>query len=207
MTNEITNAIRGTRQAEIMGLTMSPRPRLDTGHKKGRKPSSDECTNLWADPIFAGAEQFIGRWLPRGSELGLLANPASFEFDATVMEEDVNALFGKKIYAASVRLYGDAGTALPVKNWKVVPGGQNILPSAALGWAAGGEVPVATGDDSQGDRSAEPFFEVIGKLKPREGVVLLDGRSGKVSFRLAPEPLLPRWTRELWQLLQKRYQI
>jgi putative peptide zinc metalloprotease protein len=82
-----------------------------------------------------------------------------------------------------------------------------MLPSAALGWAAGGEVPVTTDEDSQGNKSAEPFFEVIGKLKSPDGARLLDGRSGKVSFRLAPEPLLPRWTRSLWQLLQKRYQI
>lgn len=159
---------------------------------------------VWVAP---GIDEFIGRWLPRGTGLGLLANPAAFEFDAIVMEEDANALFAKKIYGANVRLYGDAGTKLPVTTWQVVPGGQNMLPSAALGWAAGGEVPVTTDEDSQGNKSAEPFFEVIGKLKSPDGARLLDGRSGKVSFRLAPEPLLPRWTRSLWQLLQKRYQI
>jgi putative peptide zinc metalloprotease protein len=159
---------------------------------------------VWVAP---GIDEFIGRWLPRGTGLGLLANPAAFEFDAIVMEEDANALFAKKIYGGNVRLYGDAGTKLPVTAWQVVPGGQNMLPSAALGWAAGGEVPVTTEEDSQGNKSAEPFFEVIGKLKSPEGTRLLDGQSGKVSFRLAPEPLLPRWTRSLWQLLQKRYQI
>jgi putative peptide zinc metalloprotease protein len=159
---------------------------------------------VWVAP---GIDEFIGRWLPRGTGLGLLANPAAFEFDAIVMEEDANALFAKKIYGANVRLYGDAGTKLPLTAWQVVPSGQNMLPSAALGWAAGGEVPVTTDEDSQGNKSAEPFFEVIGKLKSPDGARLLDGRSGKVSFRLAPEPLLPRWTRSLWQLLQKRYQI
>ena len=123
------------------------------------------------------------------------------------MEEDVNALFAKRIYGANVRFYGNAGTRIPLVDWHVVPGGQNMLPSAALGWAAGGEVPVSADDNSQGDKSAEPFFEVIGTVKSPNGVQLLDGRSGKVSFRLAPEPLLPRWTRALWQLLQKRYQI
>ena len=159
---------------------------------------------VWVAP---GIDEFIGRWLPRGTGLGLLANPAAFEFDAIVMEEDANALFAKKIHGGNVRLYGDAGTKLPVTAWQVVPGGQNMLPSAALGWAAGGEVPVTTEEDSQGNKSAEPFFEVIGKLNSPEGARLLDGQSGKVSFRLAPEPLLPRWTRSLWQLLQKRYQI
>jgi hypothetical protein len=38
-------------------------------------------------------------------------------------------------------------------------------------------------------------------------LALLDGRSGKIRFDLEPEPLLPRWMRRLWQLLQKRYQL
>jgi putative peptide zinc metalloprotease protein len=159
---------------------------------------------VWVAP---GIEDYAGRWLPRGAEVGLLANPAAFEFAATVMEEDVNALFAKKISGASVRLHGDAGEKLPVTHWRVIPGGQQILPSAALGWNAGGEVPVALEGNSQGNKSAEPFFEVLGDLRSSNGVVLLDGRSGKISFKLEPEPLLPRWTRSLWQLLQKRYEI
>jgi len=106
-----------------------------------------------------------------------------------------------------VRLYGDAGSKLPVAHWRVIPGGQHVLPSAALGWSAGGEVPVALEENSQGNKSAEPFFEVLGDLDSSNGVKLLDGRSGKISFKLEPQPLLPRWTRSLWQLLQKRYQI
>ena len=172
----------------------------DSNHLTVRAPHE----GVWVAP---GIEEYIGRWLPRGTDLGLLANPASFEFHATVMEEDVNALFAKKIYDANVRLYGDGRTKLPVTDWRVVPGGQNILPSPALGWAGGGEVPVATDGDGQEGKSAEPFFEVVGKINSRDGVVLLDGRSGKISFKLAPEPLLPRWTRGLWQLFQKRYQI
>ena len=165
---------------------------------------------LWVAPDLA---ELPGRWLPRGTDLGLLANPAAFEFEATVTEDDARNLFARKIYNATVRLWGNAGTKLPVANWRVIPGGQSVLPSAALGWAAGGEIPVSTdnpgqqGQADQGNVSAEPFFEVIGRVNPENGVPLLDGRSGKISFKLAPEPLLPRWIRSLWQLLQKRYQI
>jgi len=159
---------------------------------------------VWVAP---GIEDYVGRWLPRGTDLGLLANPAAFEFAATVREEDAKALFGRKISRASVRLYGDAGEKLPVARWRVVPGGQQILPSAALGWSGGGEVPVALEGNAQGNKSVEPFFEVLGGLDARDGVALLDGRSGKISFKLEPQPLLPRWIRSLWQLLQKRYQI
>jgi putative peptide zinc metalloprotease protein len=173
---------------------------LDQEHLTVRAPHN----GLWVSP---GIDQFAGRWLQHGTGLGLLANPSSFEFHATVMEEDVHGLFAKKIYGANARLYGNAGEKLRVTDWRVVPGGQNMLPSPALGWAAGGEVPVSTDENSRGNESAEPFFEVIGKVEPQDGVGLLDGRSGKISFKLAAEPLLPRWTRSLWQLLQKRYQI
>jgi putative peptide zinc metalloprotease protein len=139
--------------------------------------------------------------------LGLLANPAAFEFVSTVREADANALFASDIRRADVRLYGQAGWDLPVTAWKVVPGGQQVLPSAALGWAAGGEVPVETENNAQGNKAVEPFFEVRGTMSTRPEVELLDGRSGQIRFKLAPEPLLPRWLRSLWQLLQKRYQI
>jgi hypothetical protein len=66
---------------------------------------------------------------------------------------------------------------------------------------------VASDDNGQGNKSAEPFFEVVGRLDPNRDVALLDGRSGRISFQLPAEPLLPRWVRSLWQLLQKRYEI
>jgi putative peptide zinc metalloprotease protein len=156
--------------------------------------------------IASGIEEFIGRWLPKGSPLGLLANPASFEFSATVMQEDVDALFGGVIPDGEVRLFSAVGKVLPVSHLRAIPGEQRNLPSPALGWASGGDVPVAL-DDTRGNRAAEPFFEVIGRLPVAPEVVLMDGQSGKVRFNLPAEPLLPRWIRRLRQLIQKRYQM
>jgi putative peptide zinc metalloprotease protein len=158
---------------------------------------------FWVAP---GIEGYSGRWLSRGSDLGVLVNPQSFEFTATVMQEDVEALFARGIRSASVRLNGDAATPIAITEWRVIPGEQNVLPSAALGWKGGGEVPVSVTDDNAG-KTVEPFFAVLGKVASQTDVMLLDGRSGKIRFALAPEPLLPRWSRRLWQLLQKRYQI
>jgi len=161
-------------------------------------------SGVWVSPQM---EERVGSWLERGGDMGLVLNPASYQFVATVMEEDVNGLFGRNIHGADVRLYGEAGVDLPVATWKVIPGAQQVLPSAALGWAAGGEVPVTTENNSQGDKAVEPFFEVRGDLAAQKGITLLDGRSGKIRFQLANEPLLPRWIRRLWQVLQKRYEI
>jgi putative peptide zinc metalloprotease protein len=86
----------------------------------------------------------------------------------------------------------------------VVPAENRNLPSAALGWSGGGEVPTARNDPHG---AAEPFFQVRTTVQPETGTALLHGRSGKVRFDLDSQPLLPRWIRKLRQVLQKRYQL
>jgi putative peptide zinc metalloprotease protein len=158
---------------------------------------------MWVAPEL---KDTVGRWLPRGTRLGLLVNASAFQFTATVPQKDADALFARQLLSAEVRLLGQVRAAVPVRRWEVIPGGQRVLPSAALGWHAGGEMPVAA-DDSQGVKSTEPFFEVHAELPFDERVALLHGRSGKIRFEQAWEPLLPRWIRNLRQLLQKRYQM
>jgi putative peptide zinc metalloprotease protein len=171
----------------------------DMAHLTVRAPHD----GVWTAP---GVEDYTGRWLLRGSNLGIVVNPTAFEFVATVLQDDVDALFARSIRGATVRLAGEAETPLKLTQWRVVPGDQRALPSAALGWAGGGDVPVAT-DDNSGSKALEPFFEVVGPLQAEAKTELLDGRSGKVRFELPPEPLLPRWLRRVWQTLQKRYQV
>lgn len=158
---------------------------------------------LWIAPELKEA---VGRWLPRGTPLGLLVNASSFQFTATVQQEQAEALFARKLSGAEVRLHGQVGEVIHTRQWQVIPGSQRTLPSPALGWQGGGEMPVAS-DDPHGVKSAEPFFEVRVELPGDERVLLLHGRSGKVRFEQEWEPLLPRWIRSLQQLLQKRYQL
>jgi putative peptide zinc metalloprotease protein len=160
-----------------------------------------EHPGIWVAP---GVEEYIGRWLARGTSLGLLVNPESFEFSATVLQTDVDALFARRIPGAQIRLYGQAGKAIDVAKWKVLAGGRQVLPTPALGWAAGGEVPVAL-NDNDGRKATEPFFEVQAEIPDATAAALLHGRTGKIRFDLEPEPVLPRMVRRLWQLLQKRY--
>jgi len=197
----------GTNSADIAPLTEL----RDSVTSQLKKYSVDQANlvvraphdGVWVAP---GIEDYVGRQVNRGSDLGLLVNPAAFEFVASVRQEDVNGLFGRDIRHAAVRLNGDAGTLIPVSAWRVIPGEQRMLPSAALGWKGGGDIPVAA-DDTSSSKTVEPFFEVVGKLDKSRQAPVLDGRSGKIRFALPPEPLLPRWTRDLWQLLQKRYQM
>jgi putative peptide zinc metalloprotease protein len=158
---------------------------------------------LWVAPE---TKDYLGRWIPRGTRLGLLINPKSYQFTSAVKQEDAERLFGRELRAAEVRLYGEVGKVIKAGRWKVVPGGQWVLPTPALGWHGGGEIAVRQ-DDASGTKTTEPFFEVHVEVPSEVPAHLLHGRSGKVRFTQNPEPLLPRWIRSLRQLIQKRYQL
>jgi putative peptide zinc metalloprotease protein len=158
---------------------------------------------IWVAP---DAQDSIGRWTTRGTEIGIVIDPSSFEFLAPVAQVDGDALFGRRLLGAEVRLFGQGDARVPIDRWTVIPAERRRLPSAALGWAAAGEIPVSA-SDPKGVTSREPFFEVRGEVNVAAAdAALLHGRSGKIRFDLAPEPLLPRWIRRIRQLVQQRYQ-
>jgi putative peptide zinc metalloprotease protein len=151
-------------------------------------------------------DRLSGAWFPRGTALGQVINAGSFYFSAIVSEKDASRLFTREIRLAQVRLRGQAGITLPVTEQKIIPAEHEVLPSPALGWHGGGEVPVELTDPS-GVRATEPFFELRATIQPNSGAAILHGRSGKIRFQLAPEPLLRQWMRKLRQLLQKQYGV
>jgi putative peptide zinc metalloprotease protein len=158
---------------------------------------------IWVAPQ---VKDMVGRWLQRGTTFGLIVDPSGFDFVATVPQEDVDRLFAGTIPAAEVRLKGQAQIPLKAGQLRVIPSEQRNLPSPALGWAGGGEVPTSR-KDPQGTQAAEPFFEVRTPITSTGDAAVLHGRGGKIRFDLEPEPLLPRGIRRLRQLLQKRYQL
>jgi putative peptide zinc metalloprotease protein len=158
---------------------------------------------VWVAPAI---EEGVGRWLAKGTPLGLVVDPASFEFVATVLQEDVDRLFTQGIRGAEIRLHGQADAVVAASNLRKIPAEKRNLPSPALGWAGGGEVPVSS-QDPDGQRAAEPFFEVHADMLAHPAVALVHGRAGKIRFDLPAEPLMPRIVRRFQQLLQKRYQI
>lgn len=184
---------------------------LDAADQALRKLEADKAgltvratqTGIWGG---RDLEMLAGSWLAKGAPLGLLVNPSGFRFEAIVRQEDVDRLFTQEFPGAEVRLHGQSGQVLQVSELEIIPGDRRNLPSAALGWLAGG--PVATSpNDPDGTEAAEPFFEVHAKVLEPASAVLLHGRAGKIRFDLPGEPLLPLWIRSLRQLLQQRYQL
>lgn len=157
----------------------------------------------WIAPRLAEAP---GAWIERGQAVGQVINGRVTRFVAVVSQTDAARLFEGSSRPAEVRLPGDAGMVLPVTRQMIIPADRSTLPAPALGWRAGGSVPVSS-DDQSGTKAAEPFFEVRAVLDAPSGAAALQGRSGWMRYRLPPEPLFTQAYRSFRQLLQKRYNL
>lgn len=165
-----------------------------------------------------GRDNWVGTWLQRGVKLGeVVGEGTDWEFYAVIDQDHASELFGAARDRAELRFAGTAGTDVVVRSWRVVPGRQNVLPSAALGWTGGGPIKVRP-DDPNGVRADEPFFLVVGQIDGAKTAgsalaasggagPLWQGRVGVLRFDLPWSPLLVQWARQLRQLLQQRYQI
>ena len=159
-------------------------------------------SGTWVGPR---ADELMGRWLTRGTALGNIIGSARFEFLAVVPQADSSRLFAHETEAshATVRLHGQAETALPVSGLVGIQAEQSRLPSAALAQNAGGEIALAR-DAGREPIAAESFFEVRAGIEPQPGALLYQGLTGRISFPLPAEPLGLQWLRALRQVFQKR---
>ena len=160
-------------------------------------------SGVWVAP---GIEDLVGSWHERGQPIGQIVNQSAFYFSAIISQKEASRLFTDEIRDSEVKMYGQAGETLTVVEQTVIPADQQNLPSAAIGWAGGGEVAVDLQDQS-GTKAVEPFFEVRSAVVGSEDMVMLHGKGGRIRFDLPPEPLLRQWVRKLRQLLQQRYGI
>ncbi len=158
---------------------------------------------LW---VSARARDLLGELVGRGRLVGQVIQPAAFEFVAVVSQDDSARLFAHANAPAEIRLPGQAGRVIAVSQVQLVPGRQSYLPSAALGWNAGGPVKVQPGD-ADGLTTAEPYFKAIAQVSAAGEAALLHGQTGFIRFTTGTEPLLLQGWRRFRQMLQQRYQI
>lgn len=162
---------------------------------------------VWHSPR---EDEFSGLWVGRGAGLGeVVGKGKGWEFLAVVPQTFAADLFGGKLARAGLRFAGAAGREVRVSDWKVVPGRQDLLPSIALGWPAQGPVRVVQ-DDTQGRRTAEPFFLVVARVDAAESGLkglLWHERTGVIRFERPWRPLAWQWARSFRQMIQQRYQI
>lgn len=151
--------------------------------------------------------QGLGRWFARGAAMGVIVDESRHRFVA-ILPQVATHVFKGEIELAEVRLGGEDGNNLMLRDVSVMPFEQGVLPSRALGFAGGGDIAVQPGDPS-GLMAAEPFFRIHASFDAAqaEEVTLAHGRLGVMRLTLTPKPLLEQWERSLRQLLQRRFRV
>ena len=146
----------------------------------------------------------IGSWMPHGTPLGQVVQPGHYRFAAVVEQYQAADLFAGPLRSAQVRLHGQSDQVIQTNSIRIIPSQQRILPSAALGWSAGGDIDVAR-DDTSGLTTTKPFFEVYAELDPSTTQAFLaHRRTGVIRFNAEWEPLLTQGLRRLRQLFQEK---
>ena len=167
-----------------------------------------------------------GAYLKHGEKVGLVADLSHLIVRATAPQEIAGLLSPEsheaqqwvefRVNGAPDDLYG--GTIS-----EVYPAGQNQLPSASLGYAAGGTMAISA-DDKQGTKTTEQFFEIrIDGLKKIDthglpfwgsrtystvaAGQLMPGQRVVVRFEFNRKPMLVQCYTSVLQLIQRRFHI
>lgn len=161
---------------------------------------------IWSAPDL---ETGLGRWVARGSPLGAVVDPQGWRFVA-VLPQVATHLFDNSVHQVEVRLRGEEHINIVARDARIVPFETGTLPSKALGFAGGGDIAVAPGDQN-GLTAAEPFFRIQAHLPPEallaERPALAHGRLGTLRLTLEDAPLLVQWERGIRQFLQRRFRV
>lgn len=157
----------------------------------------------WVSPDI---EKMRGAYLRRGEKVGLVAGLDRVIIRATAGQQEAATLIEEAQSGVEIRVKDQPDLQLGGTVEKILPAGQEQLPSAALGYAAGGSVAISPADP-RGMKAAERFFEIRVAPAGNADVRLLSGQRVIVRFARRDKPLLAQWWRSLLQLIQKRLHI
>ncbi len=137
-----------------------------------------------------------GRWLRKGELIGYVLSPRGYIVRAVIPQQDIGLLHAHS--RIQVRLAERPGESIAARIVTRIPAADRTLPSAALGAAAGGEIPVRR--ENGGTTAAEALFRV--DLGLPEGTRLAGiGERARIRFEHGAEPLPWQWLRASRRLL------
>ncbi|QNN24369.1 HlyD family efflux transporter periplasmic adaptor subunit [Planctomycetales bacterium ZRK34] len=158
---------------------------------------------VWVCPDI---KRMQGVYVTRGQPVGYVA-----ALDDLIIRVTADQNLGPRIghdAIVEIRLEGRPEYTYDAQIQRIIQAGQRELPSASLGYAAGGTMVVSL-EDQSGRRTTEPFFEV--DLRPTDkepdAPHLWAGQRVTVRFTLPAKPLAMQWWRSIRQLIQRRYSI
>ncbi len=155
---------------------------------------------VWAAPAVHRAP---GQWVRRGDRLGVVAGLDGVVVRCAAPQTVAALLLEEARPEGEMRVRGRPGQVIRavVSRDEILPAGQRRLPSASLGYAAGGLTPIDVDADDPTVASGR-FFEA--RVRPASPARLLPGQRVMVRFRLNDRPLAAQWWRALRQTVQGR---
>ncbi len=170
-----------------------------------------ELSSLRLQPALAGTwvspeiEKIKGAYLRRGDRIGVVASLDDVRIRATA-GQDLAARIEEAYEHLEIRVKGRPDAMLTGRIEKILPAGQEVLPSQALGYAVGGWMPTLL-QDPNGVRTAEKFFEIRIAPDPNSPVRLLCGQRVITRIQMPAKPIALQWWQSLRQLFQRRFHI
>ena len=145
-------------------------------------------------------EDLQGRFVHKGEVIGYVTGTVQPRLRAVVRQDDIGRV-QSDVRHLMARLVEHSAGLVPVRLTHVVPAATYQLPSAALGTAGGGDVPVDPADSS-GRTTLARVFEVELTLPP--GISAHPGARAQVRFEYSHAPLGIRWYRQLKHKIDER---
>lgn len=152
--------------------------------------------------VLVDAHHLPGRFVQQGELLGYIIADHRPLVRTVVRQADIG-LVRQRVTGVAVRLSDQSETTLHAEIERLVPAGQLKLPTAALGTAGGGEIPVDP-TDPEGLHPLDAIFQVDLRLpqavrNPHIGI------RAYVRFEHGTMPLAMQWFRQLRQMLFRRF--
>jgi putative peptide zinc metalloprotease protein len=157
----------------------------------------------WVAP---NIDRLRGVYLKRGRRVGVVADLDALRIRAVAGQTVAAELIRDAGSAVEIRVKGNPEVVFGGRIATIIPAGQERLPSAALGYSAGGSTQTAL-DDPEGRQASEPFFEILVVPDIPEGRRLMPGQSTVLRFDAAAKPLLVQAWKALLQLFQRRFKV
>ncbi|MCE5326787.1 MAG: efflux RND transporter periplasmic adaptor subunit [Planctomycetaceae bacterium] len=168
---------------------------------------------LWVAPDL---DRYEGSFLSRDKQIGMVVDLDHLLIRAVAKQDVAAVLVNEEVQNVELRLQGRPdltvdGRPLHGRIEAIFKAGQANLPSAALGYAAGGSVQTKA-DDQHGTTAAQMFFELrivpdLTAAAAAQGLRLLPGQRVVARIDLPAKPLAVQWWHELQQVIQKRFKV
>ncbi len=196
-----------TKEAAAVQIVDEKIAALDEKIKRARQNLANltlrsSIQGIWVAPE---ADRLKARRLEQGHHIGVVADLDRLRIRAVASQQVASRLIEDARPRVEIRVKNRPDIEFTGTIEKIIPAGQEQLPSAALGYAGGGTTRIDL-EDETGRRAADPFFEVFVLPSSSAKVFLRPGQTMALRFETTPKPLLVQGWRTLLQLFQRRHQ-